>query len=109
MQRALSMRAAHQAGDGDHQQQATEDVEGDHQDDLGLGRQLRGHLHQLRDLGGQGVGALLEPQDGEDNVREVGHLLDVDHLADGQVDLDTSTGTQRSSHDLEGERERKVS
>lgn len=101
MQRALPVRTAHQTGHGDDQQQTPEDVEGDHQDDLGLGWQLSGHLHQLSDLGGEGVGSLLEPQNGEDNVREVGHLLDVNHLADGQVDLNTSTGTQCGSHDLE--------
>lgn len=56
--------------------------------------------HQVGDLVGKVVDALLEPKDGKDDVREVGYLLDVKHLANGQIDLDTGAYSQGSSHFL---------
>ena len=41
---------------------------------------------------------VLEPHDGEDDVREGSHLFDVHHLTHGQVDLNTSRGAQRGAH-----------
>lgn len=46
---------------------------------------------------------LLKPQYGENDVGEVGDLLDVDDLRHGQVDLDTGARAYRRAHLLRGQ------
>lgn len=43
---------------------------------------------------------LFEPHDGKHDVGERGHLFDVDHLANGQIDLYSGLGSHGDSHFL---------
>lgn len=43
---------------------------------------------------------LFEPHDGKHDIGERGHLFDVDHLANGQVDLYSGLGSHGDSHFL---------
>lgn len=94
------MRIPYQAEGGQQQQKHAQRKEQRNETDAYFGWHRFGEAHQIGHLIGQTIDALLEPQNGEDDVREVGHLLDIEHLTDGQIDLDASTHTQSGAHFL---------
>lgn len=95
------MRVANQAEGGEQQQHQAQCAQRHNENDANLGRNVLGETHHVRDFVGQRVDALLKPQNGENNVRKIGHLLNVEHLADGQVDLDAGAHTQSGARFLQ--------
>lgn len=106
MQRVQPVGSPDEPPDGHEEQQRPENEERPAEAGVSHRRNRGRQPHQVGHLRGQTVDALLEPDDREDDVGEGGHLFDVDHLGDGQVDLDPSLGAQRRSHQLREKVER---
>lgn len=101
VKRVLTVRFAHETRHRHDQQERSECEQRNHQRGASLVRDRSGHLHELDDLIGETIDAFFEPQDREDNVGEVGDLLDVRNLTDGQVNLHASASTQGCAHSLQ--------
>lgn len=95
------MGVTYQAEGGQQQQEDTQCEEDDNQTDAYLGGNHLSESHQIGNLIRQTIDALLEPQYREDDIGEIGHLLDIEDLTDRQIDLDASTHTQRGAHFLD--------
>lgn len=77
------MRFAHKAEDRQNEEKAAKGEQSDHQNGSCFVGYACCNLHKFKDLIGQAVNAFLEPQDGENDVGEVGNLFDIWYLTDG--------------------------
>lgn len=104
MQRALPVRIAYQTECGQQEQDHAQDAQHQYKNHTDFRRNRFSETHQIRYLIRQRIDALLKPQNGEYDVRKIGHLLDVKHLADSQIDLDAGAHAQSGAHFLDDRR-----
>lgn len=98
MKSILSVRFTNETEDRHNEEKSAKGEQSDHQDGLGFVWNSRCDRHELENLVGQSFNSFFEPQDWEDNVGEVRHLLDVSNLTNRQIDLHTSSSAQCCPH-----------